>query len=127
MGVRIWTIEELNHIHPLNGWAWAYDEQVGWYARALHGNATVCIDLQGEVLALWGGTEKISPHRDVTLALILVSKGCDSFEAMAVEVERRVSNATLGGLLGVWRGVVAMLRRGTVVRSAESSAPGPVE
>jgi hypothetical protein len=128
MSDRVWTIEELDRVHPLDGWAWAFDDQVGWYARTMHGNATVCIDLQGEVLALWGGTEKISPHRNVALAVILVSKGQDSMKAMAdkladvakdnrARADRAYTDthaARVEGMADAYEDVAAMLIRGTV-------------
>jgi hypothetical protein len=128
MTKRIWTIEELNHAHPLparGAWCWMHDESVGWYAADNNG-ATVCVDFCGDLLALWKGTTIISPDADVCLAVILANKGLDSLAEMATEIEREAKahasanacdpTATRWARYGreaMYR-FVGMLRRGTV-------------
>jgi hypothetical protein len=124
---RIWTVEDLDRVHPIEdesdeGWTWKLDEDGRPFA--VNGDrARIMVDSLGRLCC----DDIDGDNANVALAVILASKGLDSLEAMAVEVERRVSNATLGGLLGVWRDVVAMLRRGSIGRRTESSAPRPVE
>jgi hypothetical protein len=133
MNVRVWTLEELDLAHPLpDGWEWSIASGLGEFDSTRPwafgvGDLGVELDLEGRVVANDGNGKRFDPPADVALAVILASNGLDSMETMAFEVERRVSTSTLGGLLVAWRDVAAMLRRGTVGRSAESSAPSPVE
>jgi hypothetical protein len=122
---RIWTVDELTRVHPLpDGWEWAHDDSVGWYAHDNNG-ATVCVDYCGDLLALWNGTTIISPCADVCLAVILASKGLDSYAAMVVEADREAAEWTTEAINPVTRRLVTlgrealnrtadMLRRGTV-------------
>jgi hypothetical protein len=143
---RQWTIEELDRVHPLrDGWSWdvAFGAPpVARYGTGI-GSLAVYVD-DGELVSekmlpptgerfecMFGckaaneGTSHEPPPADITLAVILASKGLDSREAMAAEVEResaRLVPATADATAHCWAGygrdglrrVAAMLRRGTV-------------
>jgi hypothetical protein len=120
----------LDRVHPLpDGWAWAFDDSVDWYARERRGH-TVCVDERGNLVALNNGTQPFEPNARVVLAVILASQGLDSREAMAdalqahvdedasrladVGPEDRTTGLVLAARANAAAAIVAMLRRGRV-------------
>lgn len=129
MTARVWTRKELDRVHQLpEGWAWELwggSKQVAITADRSQWATVRDGHLQSTDLC---------PDADVSLAVILASKGLDSLGAMAAELERRAVaadrdakkvaqyTATDGevdaaGYEGEAQGLryaAAMLRRGTV-------------
>jgi hypothetical protein len=132
MTARVWTREELDRVHPLpEGWAWHWDTtDEHWEALTFSGY----FDEDGERVADgWCYVENDIPYNDggtvqVVLAVILASKGLDSFDAMARAMEtaandnaRRAATAftdehaaRVEGMADAYEESFKMLRRGTV-------------
>jgi transcriptional regulator GlxA family with amidase domain len=129
MTTRVWTKEKLNEAHPLpkskdgstSSWMWELDgEPPTWDATLTDYSDSVFVCDDGTLGSMSG-----EPPADVALAVILASKGLDSMEAMAREVERFAGivratgdddrSAVLAGReRSRLREVAEMLRRGTV-------------
>lgn len=130
---RVWTLDKLAEVHPLpHGWAWGQTNANGvptWCAR---------LDDEDECEVscfVWPNGNTVNDAAEapiaVLLAVILASKGLDSFEAMADALDGKAKSARLAGLAahksskrasgyreeGKWASlheVAAMLRRGRV-------------
>jgi hypothetical protein len=112
MSDRVWTLEKLNEVHPLSdddGWEWIEDLGVrgGWLAASDEGRV-VCVLMDGRIR--FGNMDDV-PDR-VALAVIMMSRGADSLEAMAAEVDRIGDETRPARRL--FRQIARMLRRGTV-------------
>ena len=114
MTARVWTCEELDRVHPLpEGWTWEWwEREQAWAICRAVGGGWMYFDADGRPHTdVFAG----DPPREAVLALCLASKGLDSMEAMADEVERF---STLHEQPAKYRSrlreVAAMLRRGTV-------------
>jgi hypothetical protein len=137
MTARVWTVEELDRVHPLpRGWHWriedgGVDDGDGYHLTAVDpSDHDPFNDDDAEVWVLDGGLEstRASIPTDVALPVILASKGLDSREAMAAEIESAAKRVAVeaGSMpdfahaaheMGRARQAVAiaeMLRRGTV-------------
>lgn len=118
---RVWTIEELDSVHPMpepddetSEWSWRIDPAHGPEAVDEDG-ARVYVDSIGRLCCddIDGG------DRRVALAVILASMGMDSYEAMAAALEKRGDMRM--SIEPLWQGqgeglheAATMLRRGTV-------------
>lgn len=99
MTARVWTVEELDRVHPLpdgdedeHGWRWhiAHDgslRALGWYDDhdGVVGEHQV-VYWRGALISVCGDYN-VPPPGDVALAVILASQGLDSREAMALCME----------------------------------------
>jgi len=87
MSARVWTIAELDIVHPLpDGWTWHKDNSVGWHAVGLQ--SSVCVDASGDVES-WCRGHALAPSSDIALAVILVHRGLDSYAYLAAQFEAR--------------------------------------
>ena len=120
MSARVWTVEELDQVHPLpDGWRWV-EEDFAWTAT-WHGLTGVGVEASGHMAGMDGAP------RDVVLAVILASKGLDSNEALAdalddatraVRFENVYGDPTevagLDGEAAAFEHAAELIRRGTV-------------
>jgi hypothetical protein len=134
---RQWTKEELDRVHPLVGWAWAYRANGSWCARNEENGRRrdVWVSGAGHLVAEcsipMAMPYSIDPPVDIALAVILASKGRDSLAAMADALEvaadadhraaaesdshgERDDANTLDGRASGKVEAAAMVRRGTV-------------
>jgi hypothetical protein len=120
MSDRVWSVEELTIVHPLpDGWTWSVAQGIGvsdvdpmrpWAFGV--GDQGVEVGGDGALLALDGNGRRFDPPADVALAVVLASKGRDSFEAMAREADRLAAWVIEAGGRIALRDLAAMLRRG---------------
>lgn len=90
MSARVWTVDELNRVHPLpDGWVWRLDHDGLIAAQGPINDARF-------VSVVWVGaacrlavSHGCIPPADVALAVILASRGWNSHEAMAAELDTR--------------------------------------
>lgn len=91
MTARVWTREELDRVHKMRGgWEWVHDSERQWHAMRVgrDGDWHVWVDECDTVCSMWLAGA-YDPPADVALAVILASKGLDSYEAMAAAMEQR--------------------------------------
>jgi hypothetical protein len=87
---RVWTVEELDRVHPLpEGWRWLTDDDgETWMAIADN-------EMQEPACFVWDdgslGCDEGVPL-PVALAVILASQGRDSFKAMAAALDVEAEN-----------------------------------
>jgi hypothetical protein len=94
MTARVWTIEELNRVHPLpEGWRWCLTLDKGKpfaMRKTVYAEVTI---IDGRVEITVSPDDHPNVPDDVCLAVILASKGRDSFEHMANFVEGAAKSA----------------------------------
>ena len=129
MIARVWTVEELDQVHPLpKGWVWRV--RAGGLRAVRTGMVlrTVCVGENGlTTVGDMSDTHETPP--EVALAVILASKGLDSNEALAAAMGKRAHRAEMKAEQSgpctedemmwcvrqeTWARAAAWLRRGTV-------------
>lgn len=120
MSARVWTVEELDQVHPLpEGWVWikSVDASGRWIAD--NGDACVEVDAHGRLTT----SDVDGEDRDVVLAVILASKGLDSTEALAKALatlaDEMGKRSQVGG--GFSDALHAATARGRSVQAAEDA------
>jgi hypothetical protein len=129
MSDRVWTVEELDIVHPLPKaeavryrypYAWRVDSD-GPVAFEVGPSEPdeVWVDARGHLASATG-----EPPADVALAVILASKGLDSMEAMAREMDTKAGEMTersrVGG--GFSDTIHAAIAQGRAVQAVEDAA-----
>jgi hypothetical protein len=87
--MRVWTVEELDLVHPLpDGWSWKYECDSWWAVLgdeddAERASCFIWTDDRDRFGSAAGTLGCHDAPADVALAVILASKGLDSMDAMA--------------------------------------------
>lgn len=144
MTARVWTIEELDRVHPLpDGWSWVgrgggqwLAVRTGYDGDAGPGDWHIWVDECDTFCSMFyyyprGASEPYDAPTDVALPVLLASKGLDSLGEMAdalegerVKAEQATCDAASvrftikanrhAGAAEAFAQSAAMLRRGTV-------------
>lgn len=113
MTARVWTVEELDRVHPLpDGWRWHWDIiGLRWVAQATDASFDAVV-ADGSTVHLRDGIDHrvYPPPAAVALPVLLASKGLDSLGALADALSECLPSASASERL--W--ATAMLRRGRV-------------
>lgn len=98
-GARLWTSAELDRVHPLpDGWTWGYRPGGAICARReLSGRYRHDVWVDGRCIRSTCSMPMADPYHedppaDVALAVVLASKGLDSYGAMAAALEVEARN-----------------------------------